>query len=297
MAEQWHYSKDNQQHGPVSAARLKELAASGELAPTDLVWKNGMADWQPAAKLKGLFPNRSSVAPSSSSATAPPVPPPAVSPNVHTGSVPVEQSASTPGLGDRLRVFLGTAQEAGRLVAKQTERAKVAKVTLPAAFRALGKEIFEARRFESEFPQHFQRLDSLKSELEAIQSRAAESPSPSTFTGKAKGAAKTAKVTAQTKSVELKVASAYTDLGKQTFHSHAEASGPEAVVRPVMDALARLESLDAEIAVLSEKGSGSWITPKRLAVGGIATAAIILVIIGSSFFGGGDAAFRRELAL
>src|SRR5690606_16866461 len=111
-----------------------------------------------------------------------------------------------------------------------------------------------------------------------------------------KGAAKTAKVTAQTKSVELKVASAYTDLGKQTFHSHAEASGPEAVVRPVMDALARLESLDAEIAVLSEKGSGSWITPKRLAVGGIATAAIILVIIGSSFFGGGDAAFRRELA-
>jgi GYF domain 2 len=55
MSSQWHYSKDGSQHGPVTSQRLKELAASGELAPNDLVWKEGLADWRPAMSLKGLF--------------------------------------------------------------------------------------------------------------------------------------------------------------------------------------------------------------------------------------------------
>jgi len=51
----WHYQKDGQQHGPVLSQQLKELAASGHLLPTDLIWKEGMSDWVPASKLKGLF--------------------------------------------------------------------------------------------------------------------------------------------------------------------------------------------------------------------------------------------------
>ena len=56
MATEWHYSKGGQQHGPVSAADLKALAKSGELIPTDMIWKEGMAEWKPAGSLKGLFP-------------------------------------------------------------------------------------------------------------------------------------------------------------------------------------------------------------------------------------------------
>lgn len=56
MADEWHYSAGGRPPiGPVSAGELRELAAAGRLAPTDLVWKEGLAEWVPASKLKGLF--------------------------------------------------------------------------------------------------------------------------------------------------------------------------------------------------------------------------------------------------
>ena len=55
MSEQWYYARAGKQAGPVSAAELKQLASAGQLSPTDHVWKNGMAKWEPATKVKGLF--------------------------------------------------------------------------------------------------------------------------------------------------------------------------------------------------------------------------------------------------
>jgi hypothetical protein len=52
---EWHYTKDKQPHGPVNSTQLKALAASGQLLPTDLVWKDGMTQWVPAATLKSMF--------------------------------------------------------------------------------------------------------------------------------------------------------------------------------------------------------------------------------------------------
>jgi hypothetical protein len=56
MANQWYYSKNGDKRGPVTGAQLKALAEAGKLRPTDLVWKEGMPSWQPAGKVKGLFP-------------------------------------------------------------------------------------------------------------------------------------------------------------------------------------------------------------------------------------------------
>lgn len=55
MAAQWYYTKGEERQGPVSSEELKSLAQSGALAPEDLVWKEGMDEWRPAASLKGLF--------------------------------------------------------------------------------------------------------------------------------------------------------------------------------------------------------------------------------------------------
>jgi len=52
----WYYAQDDQQLGPVSSAELRKLAASGQLAPDDLVWRDGMEDWVTARVVKGLFP-------------------------------------------------------------------------------------------------------------------------------------------------------------------------------------------------------------------------------------------------
>jgi len=54
---QWYYARDDKQHGPVTAAELKQLAASGRLHAVDLIWREGMEEWTPAGRLKGLFPD------------------------------------------------------------------------------------------------------------------------------------------------------------------------------------------------------------------------------------------------
>lgn len=54
----WHYSNGDQKLGPVSSADLKQLAAQGGLAPSDLIWKTDWPEWKRADSLKGLFPQR-----------------------------------------------------------------------------------------------------------------------------------------------------------------------------------------------------------------------------------------------
>ena len=87
MGEQWHYARAGKQSGPVSAAELKQLASSGHLSPTDMVWKEGMSSWVPAEKVKRLFTTPHPVA-------APPLPQPTVPTTV------------TPDRGERVKLML-----------------------------------------------------------------------------------------------------------------------------------------------------------------------------------------------
>jgi len=51
MANTWHYSKDNQQLGPVSEDELRKMAADGRLARADFVSSDGMKTWEPAGEV------------------------------------------------------------------------------------------------------------------------------------------------------------------------------------------------------------------------------------------------------
>jgi hypothetical protein len=58
MSEQaeWFYGRGGQQFGPMTEQHLRELARTGQLRGDDLVWRAGMASWQPAANvLAGAF--------------------------------------------------------------------------------------------------------------------------------------------------------------------------------------------------------------------------------------------------
>jgi GYF domain 2 len=63
MSSHWYYGKMGERYGPVSSRQLRELASSGEVELTDLVWKEGMTHWQPAATIKGLLPEPESTLP------------------------------------------------------------------------------------------------------------------------------------------------------------------------------------------------------------------------------------------
>lgn len=67
----WYYAEGGQQRGPVSQEELQRLVTAGTIAPSALVWKEGMGSWEPLGSVAigaGIrLPDPSSVPP----ATAP----------------------------------------------------------------------------------------------------------------------------------------------------------------------------------------------------------------------------------
>jgi uncharacterized RDD family membrane protein YckC len=49
----WYYAKNDQQVGPVSRDELERRAGQGMVSPEDLVWTDGLADWQPFRTIFG----------------------------------------------------------------------------------------------------------------------------------------------------------------------------------------------------------------------------------------------------
>lgn len=77
MATEWYYGEQGKHEGPVDFQTLKELARSGAISDTTLVWREGMSDWLQAKQVKGIF--------------EPPLPPPFPHPQV-------EKTPSTDGI-------------------------------------------------------------------------------------------------------------------------------------------------------------------------------------------------------
>jgi hypothetical protein len=48
----WFYESNGQPRGPISDAELDQLVAKGEIIPTTLVWREGLANWQPLQSVR-----------------------------------------------------------------------------------------------------------------------------------------------------------------------------------------------------------------------------------------------------
>lgn len=53
--KRWYVSRTGQRSGPFSDAELRALATAGSLAPTDVVWREGLPSWVAAGTIRGLF--------------------------------------------------------------------------------------------------------------------------------------------------------------------------------------------------------------------------------------------------
>lgn len=95
MSEQWYYEIDGTQTGPVDRKTLEILIAKNVVTHKSMVWAEGMSDWVPASRVKGLV------------TSPPPMPGKApTAPNV----VPAASAAAP------------TPQDAGRMPAPQAGR-------------------------------------------------------------------------------------------------------------------------------------------------------------------------------
>ena len=50
----WYYSKQGAQVGPIDQEELVAKISSGEIYQSDMVWREGMADWLPVSKVPEL---------------------------------------------------------------------------------------------------------------------------------------------------------------------------------------------------------------------------------------------------
>ena len=56
MADQWYVGRNGQKAGPYTTEQLRQMAAAGQLVPSDLLWKQGLETWVPLSQARGLLP-------------------------------------------------------------------------------------------------------------------------------------------------------------------------------------------------------------------------------------------------
>lgn len=52
----WYVAARGEKRGPMTFTALQELVKHGDVLGTDLVWSDGMTDWNAASTVRGLFP-------------------------------------------------------------------------------------------------------------------------------------------------------------------------------------------------------------------------------------------------
>ncbi|NNC88751.1 MAG: DUF4339 domain-containing protein [Akkermansiaceae bacterium] len=96
--KEWFYAKGGAQEGPVDLATLQAKLQGGELSPTDLVWREGMAEWTAAEKVPEVAPPAAAPAAAPGAAAAPEVPaqPAAATSAAASGAAPMTPPAGSP---------------------------------------------------------------------------------------------------------------------------------------------------------------------------------------------------------
>ncbi len=215
---------------------------------------------------------------------------PSAAPQLETPDAPAAQPHSPSRFNTFLSSLSATTGAAAKLVAAQTERTTLTTLTLPAAFRALGKDCVQQKRHLHCVPELIEQLRSVMAYLKSISEASKSQPPVQSLTDKAKAAGKQATALARQKQLGMRREALLAAIGKAIHEIQGEAAGAAEVVAPVRRAIDRLAALDADIARLSEVGKGSLLTPKRLAIGGgiaaVLLVGVMVVMAGSWMFGG-----------
>lgn len=184
--------------------------------------------------------------------------------------------------------FAASAQAATQLAAKQAERTKLTSVTLPHAYRELGKDIHATGRYRDQFPEEFAKADELKGRIAGLRQAAPHKEGEAkSFTDRAKETAGKARDAAHAKTLEVELSSVLRKLGRAAFEKLGAASGSPDLVGPIEQCQQRLATLDAQIQAIDSSAASGALTPRRLLVGAGVVAVLVLCLGAWAMFGGG----------
>ena len=233
----------------------------------------------------------------SAGASSQPIPPAQASPP------PIPPTMSGYSLGRSLRSAIANIAANGNAAAQiaisQVDRVAISRMTLPAAYRALGEDVHRSGRFRDEFVDLYARVDTILNTIQWLRQTQAPVPGePQPMSKRAKATARHALDLAKVPVLAMEAKRTMRKLGKCAYEIHGESAGSVDTIQPIVQAHTDLEALDDRIKRLSELRSGDFLTPKRLLVGsGVLIALIFVFFAGRVFTGisGSPDATLREL--
>ena len=259
---------------------MKQLASSGQLKPSDLVWQTGMTSWKPASGVEGL------VFPPPTEDEPPPIPPEDTanleSPPPVPSAKPKDGYWAKNALASTATSLLHRGQSAGQLLKKLCERANLRWKLIPNAYRVLGEQVHSQGAYRADFPSIYVRLDGLLAEIAYLKERPVGEQQAAPFAVKVLSIARIAHNLPHTQLIKSRVTNAFRELGNTAFAKYGENSGPKELVQQIVDCRKRLDTLDTEIRDLLQSQPGQIVTPKRILIAG---GVVIVLLLLFAFFG------------
>ena len=241
---EWHYADGDDRHGPIDQESLQRLLREGQLSSRLLVWRKGMADWSTADAIPEF---RSSC-----------------QQNVETQSG--RGSDSRTSFKTHLLDFASDTKRASETVALKTERTKLIQVSLPSAYRKLGKEVYKNQPLRSEFCDLIAAIDNLQQQIETVRQNGKHQEA-GPLSGKAKVLAQMTKSAVAEKLLQRNLRMALRKLGQTAHERVGTQAGSAATVNSIESLQARQNEMSDRIAALNR--SSRLLSPKKMLMGAL----------------------------
>lgn len=183
-----------------------------------------------------------------------------------TPAAPAEEKL---GLNDK-------AKAAAKATALTAEKTKLTTVSLPNAYAALGQDCFKAKRWATEFPDHYKELGDLATQLgDATRRLSVEAPSNAGMMDKAKSLAAKGVEAARIQKLKVQTKLGLAKFGKAVFEKYGKDAGPPSFVSAIEPLVERLTKLKTEIGDQVTMAGGK---KKLLWVAGVAAVVLLFAL-------------------
>ncbi len=132
-----------------------------------------------------------------------------------------------------------TLAEAG---SRKAEAATIRTMSLPKAYAALGRAVYETRRHADELAQAYSQLDDLMRQLEQLHTH--DTTPPSSLADRAKQSVRRAADAATAKAASVRIGQQLQRLGAECYERFGETCGPPELAATVQGLLSRLKELE-----------------------------------------------------
>lgn len=157
---------------------------------------------------------------------------------------------------------------------RNVERARLTRLSLPAAWAKLGRHVYQSGVLRSIYQEQFEKIDLLYKQMEALGSHNLEHQQQAGLAEKTKSFVVSTTEWFEKKRIRRKLTRIETQLGRLAYFEQRKKAGPKKQVLSIVQMRRRQKMIEHEIERLSEPLDGRWLAPKPFLLG---SGAVVLL--------------------